>query len=170
MSRILKKRKKRVSSARCLMNLLFPQKRSKYLSAVWAIMRSNSAKHVPVGHSKQRNKGQDIVSVNEANFKGSSEAFSECFTEPRCFSSHRKSSLTKGGKTVKNTLKSHPHKGTIKKSKFGAKFLPYSVYKRLSWEYKGLMKDYLTLWTHPLCHVRPSKTKLLSLRLIRYCT
>lgn len=108
------KKKKRASSARCLMNLLFPQKRSKYLSAVWAIMRSNSAKHVPVGHSKQRNKGQDIVSVNEANFKGSSEAFSECFTEPRCFSNHRKSSLTKGGKTVKNTLKSCHTKGLLK--------------------------------------------------------
>lgn len=57
------------------------------------------------GIDKQRNKGQDIVSVNEANFKGSSEAFLKCFTEPGCFSNHKKSSLTKSGKTAQTTLK-----------------------------------------------------------------
>lgn len=52
------------------------------------------------GKDKKRNKGQDIVSVNEANFKGSSEASLKCFTEPHCFSNHTKSSLTK--KNVNN--------------------------------------------------------------------
>lgn len=122
------------------------------------------------GTDKQRNKGQDIVSVNEANFKGFSEAFLKPFTEPQCFSNHMESSLTKSGKTVKDTLKQLYTLGLLKKSELRGKFRPYSVYKLLSWEYKRLMTDYMTLWTHPLRHVTPSKTKLLSLQLIRYCT
>lgn len=111
------------------------------------------------GTDKQRNKEQDRVSMNEANFKGSSEAFLKCFTELRCFSHHKKSSLTKSGKTVKNTLKQHYTRGLLKKFKFRANFFPYIKYKLLSWEYKGLIKAYLTLWTQPFRHVRPSKTQ-----------
>ena len=157
MSSILKK----ASDAQCLMNLLFPPRKDQ---SSWVLCRLLCAAILQTmcqwGTDKQRNKGQDIVSVNEANFKGSSEAFLKRFTEPRCFSNHRKSSLTKSGKTVKNTLKEHYTSGLLKKSKFRAQFLPYSVYKWFPWEYKGLMKDYLTLWTRPLRHVGPSKTKL----------
>lgn len=70
--------------------------------------------------------------MNEANFKGVSEAFLKCFTELRCFSNHKKSSLTKSGKTVKNTLKQHYTWGLLKTAKFRANLFPYSVDKILS--------------------------------------
>lgn len=44
---------------------------------------------------KNGNKGQDAVSVNEANFKGSSEASLKRFTERRRFSSCARSGLAK---------------------------------------------------------------------------
>lgn len=47
------------------------------------------------GKDKKRNKGQDIVSVNEANFKGSSEAYLKCFSEPQSFGKHTKPSFKK---------------------------------------------------------------------------
>lgn len=51
-------------------------------------MRASGAK------DKNGNKGQDAVAVNEANFKGSSEASLKRFTEPRRFSSCARSGLS----------------------------------------------------------------------------
>lgn len=44
---------------------------------------------------KNGNKGQDTVAVNEANFKGSSEASSKRFTQPRRFSSDARSGIAR---------------------------------------------------------------------------
>lgn len=52
-------------------------------------MRASGAK------DKNGNKGPDAVAVNEANFKGSSEASLKRFTEPRRFSSRVRSGLAK---------------------------------------------------------------------------
>lgn len=49
---------------------------------------------------KNGNKGQDTVAVNEANFKGSSEASLKRFTEPRRFSSCARSGLAKASGRV----------------------------------------------------------------------
>lgn len=124
------------------------------------------------GTDKQRNKEEDTVSMNEATFKGSSEAFLKCFTERRCFSNHKKSSLTKSGKTVKTTLKQRYTRGLLNLLHLvQTSFLfPYSVYKILSWAYKGLMKAHLTLWTQPFRHLRPSTTQNYYLCSRSYCT
>lgn len=88
---------------------------------------------------KNGNKGQDTVAVNEANFKGSSEASLKRFAELRRFSSRARSGLVKASGRGANALTQRRY--ALRSSQMSWQWR----LKFVTREQSGLTRDHLTL-------------------------
>lgn len=88
---------------------------------------------------KNGNKGQDTVAVNEANFKGSSEASFKRFTEPRRFSSCARSGLAESKRAGDECINATQVRAAPEPKVLAVAF------EIVTREQNGLTRDHLTL-------------------------